>query len=81
MLKKGAATAGLQGVVRINKAGCMNQCGHGPMAVVYPEDVWYSGLDAEKATRILQDHVIGGDPVGQFRYIAPPGDNKLVDDA
>src|SRR5919197_1408953 len=41
-LKKGAAAAGLKGRVRINHAGCMNQCGHGPMVVVYPDDVWYA---------------------------------------
>src|SRR5919202_1088570 len=45
-LKKGAAAAGLAGIVRVNHAGCMNQCGHGPMVVVYPEDVWYAGAAA-----------------------------------
>lgn len=32
-LKQAAAAAGLKGRVRSNKAGCLNQCGHGPMAV------------------------------------------------
>ncbi len=35
--------------VRINKAGCFSQCGHGPMIVVYPENVWYARR-ARKAT-------------------------------
>ena len=30
--------------VRVNKAGCFSQCGHGPMIVVYPENVWYAGV-------------------------------------
>lgn len=79
-LKKGAAAAGLKGVVRVNKAGCMNQCGHGPMVVVYPDDVWYAGVDLDRAERILEEHVVGGRPVDDLRYVAPPGDNKLVDD-
>ena len=36
-LKRGVHRAGLKGAVRVNHAGCMNQCGHGPMVVVYPE--------------------------------------------
>ena len=37
-------------------------------------------VDRSKAARILQEHVIEGRPVEELRYIAPPGDNKLVDD-
>jgi (2Fe-2S) ferredoxin len=80
VLKKGAADAGLKGVVRVNKSGCMNQCGHGPMVVVYPDDVWYDAVDVARAARILQEHVVEGRPVEELRYVAPPGDNKLVDD-
>ena len=78
-LKKGAALAGLRGRVRINHAGCMNQCGHGPMVVVYPDDVWYANVDVAGAERILAEHVMGGRPVAEYLYHAPPGDNKLVD--
>jgi (2Fe-2S) ferredoxin len=78
-LKKGAAEHGLKGTVRVNYAGCMNQCGHGPMVVVYPDDVWYAGVDREGAQRILEEHVIGGMPVDSLRHVASPGDNKLVD--
>ncbi|HEX6315049.1 MAG TPA: (2Fe-2S) ferredoxin domain-containing protein [Gemmatimonadaceae bacterium] len=79
VLKKGAAALGLKGIVRINHAGCMNQCGHGPMVVVYPEDVWYAGVDADGARRILEEHLVGSRPVDDLRHVAPPGDNKLVD--
>lgn len=79
-LKKGAAERGLKGIVRINHSGCMNQCGHGPMVVVYPDDVWYAAVDHEGALRILDEHLVAGRPVEELRYIAPPGDNKLVDD-
>ncbi|HKY96654.1 MAG TPA: (2Fe-2S) ferredoxin domain-containing protein [Gemmatimonadaceae bacterium] len=79
IFKKGAAAAGLKGQVRINHAGCMNQCGHGPMVVIYPDDVWYSRVDENGARRILQEHIIEGTVVEDYRYIAPPGDNKLVE--
>ena len=79
-MKRAARDAGLQGKVRINRAGCMNQCGHGPMVVVYPEDCWYAGVTVDGAMRIVREHLVGGTPVGSLRYVAPPGDNKLVDD-
>ena len=78
VLKQGVKAAGLKGV-RVNHAGCMNQCGHGPMVVVYPDDVWYHHVDVHAAERILRDHLIGGRPVEAYRYHAPPGDNKLRD--
>ena len=59
-LKKGAAAAGLHGIVRVNHAGCMGQCGNGPMVDVYPEAIWYSHVDVTGAEQILLEHVIGG---------------------
>lgn len=78
-LKKEVAAAGLKGLVRVNHAGCMNQCGHGPMVVVYPEDTWYAGVDKEGARRIVEEHLVHGRPVDAYRYNAPPGDNKRCD--
>ena len=77
-LKKGVKEAGLKDTVRVNHAGCMNQCGNGPMVVVYPEDVWYARVSVRGARKILLQHLIGGHPVAEYRYIAPPGDNKRV---
>src|SRR5919198_3075483 len=71
-LKKGAAAAGLKGTVRINHAGCMNQCGHGPMVVVYPDDVWYAHVDVHGAQRIVREHLVGGRGVGADPHVAPP---------
>ncbi|HEX4931530.1 MAG TPA: (2Fe-2S) ferredoxin domain-containing protein [Gemmatimonadaceae bacterium] len=79
-MKREAKQAGLGDTVRVNKAGCMNQCGHGPMVVVYPEDTWYGGVDEEGGRRIVQEHLVRGTPVASLRYVAPPGDNKLVDE-
>jgi (2Fe-2S) ferredoxin len=79
VLKKAVAAAGMRGDVRVNNAGCMNQCGHGPMVVVYPEDIWYCQVDEEGARRIVDEHLMRGVIVDKYRYIAPPGDNKIVE--
>ena len=77
-LRAGVQKANRQGDVRINKAGCFSQCGHGPMIVVYPEDVWYAGVQESDLEEILTSHIIGGCPVERLRY-APgvPGANKI----
>jgi len=77
-LKRRVKVAGLRGVVRVNHAGCLNQCGHGPMVVVYPQDVWYARVDERGARRIVAEHLVGGRVVEDYRYHAPPGDNKDV---
>lgn len=75
-MKRAARHAGLDGVVRINRAGCMNQCGHGPMVVVYPDDVWYCDVDEKMGEQIVRRHLVQGRPVTRALYHAPPGDNK-----
>lgn len=75
-LKKQTAQAGLTGQVRINKAGCLNQCGHGPMVVVYPADRWYAAVRPEDAAEIVATDLVGDQPVARLLYAAPPGDNK-----
>jgi nitrite reductase/ring-hydroxylating ferredoxin subunit/(2Fe-2S) ferredoxin len=76
-LRAGAKKAG-RGDIRINKAGCFSQCGHGPMIVVYPENVWYSGVKESDLDEILNSHILGGKTVERLRY-APgkPGANKV----
>ena len=67
ILRAGAQKAG-RSDIRINKAGCFSQCGHGPMIVVYPEDVWYAGVRESDLDDILTSHIIGGLPVERLRY-------------
>ena len=67
-LRAGVQKANLQGAVRVNKAGCFSQCGHGPMIVVYPENVWYAGVRESDLEEILTSHIIGGYPVERLRY-------------
>lgn len=76
-LRTAVVEAGLKDRVRVNPSGCLGQCGHGPMVVVYPEDVWYHAVRPDDAARIVSEHLLGGRPVEALRYVAPPGDNKL----
>lgn len=58
------------GGVRVNKAGCLDRCAGGPVAVVYPEAVWYSFVDTADIDEIVERHLAGGDPVE--RLMLPP---------
>ena len=58
---------GLAGQVRINKSGCLDQCEHGPMVVVYPAGVWYGNVQPADASAIVEEHLVGGRPVERLR--------------
>jgi (2Fe-2S) ferredoxin len=75
-LKRGIAAAGLTGKVRINKSGCFNQCGHGPMAVIYPQNRWYAGVTPDDVDEIVAEDLVHDRPVARLLYQATPGDNK-----
>jgi (2Fe-2S) ferredoxin len=77
-LKEAVAKAGLRGSVRVNNAGCLDQCGHGPNLVIYPENIWYSHVTVEEARTIFTEHILGGTPVESLRFRPPrPGGHKL----
>ena len=66
-LQQRVKAAGLGATVRINKSGCLDQCEHGPTVVVYPEGVWYGGVQPEDAAEIVEQHLVGGRPVERLR--------------
>jgi (2Fe-2S) ferredoxin len=66
-LKKKAHDLGLKRLVRVNKAGCLDQCARGVTVVVYPEQVWYGGVKVEDVREIIEDHLLGGVPVERLR--------------
>lgn len=55
------------GKVRVNKAGCLDRCEHGPVAVVYPEAVWYTYVDEKDIDEIVESHLANGRPVERLR--------------
>ena len=63
--KQRVKAAGLngKGAVRVNKAGCLDRCAGGPVAVVYPEGVWYTFVDASDIDEIVDAHLVGGQVV------------------
>ena len=55
------------GGIRINKAGCLGRCERGPVAVVYPEGVWYNYIDREDIDEIINSHLREGKIVERLR--------------
>jgi (2Fe-2S) ferredoxin len=58
------------GGVRVNRAGCLDRCAGGPVAVVYPEAVWYTYVDQHDIDEIVDSHLKNGEIV-QRLLLAP----------
>ena len=69
---KGEKLAG-PGGVRVNKAGCLDRCAGGPVAVVYPEAVWYTFVDQHDIDEIVDSHLKNGQVVERLLLPASVG--------
>ena len=66
-IKDAIKEAGLKGKVRANELGCLDQCEHGPVVVVYPDAVWYTYVDRSDIDEIIEEHLRHGRIVERLR--------------
>lgn len=74
-LRKEIFSRGLKKEIRINKAGCFDACGHGPLVIVYPESIWYAHVKPEDCLEIVESHLLGDKPVTRLLY---DGSGRIV---
>lgn len=54
------------------KTGCLGVCGEGPIAVVYPERVWYNNMSGEPLSKVIEEHLAEGRPLEGYAFDPPP---------
>lgn len=55
------------GKIGISESRCLGRCEHGPVAVVYPNNIWYQYIDEDDVDDIINEHLIGGKAVKRLQ--------------
>ncbi|MEH2066207.1 MAG: (2Fe-2S) ferredoxin domain-containing protein [Nostoc sp.] len=54
--------------VTVMASSCLGQCGNGPMVLVLPDMIWYSAVQPDEVSLLVEDHLLGGQIVKQMLY-------------
>jgi (2Fe-2S) ferredoxin len=68
---------GIIGTVQPVRTGCLNRCQYGPVMLVEPGHYMYAHLDKEKIDRIIDEHIMGGNPVTEYLIEAEAWDEPI----
>lgn len=77
ILKDEIHKRGLENKVNVIKTGCFGFCEKGPIVKVVPDNTFYIEVDKEKAVKIVENHIVNGNPVDDFLY-HDPETNRLI---
>ncbi len=70
--------AGAQDSVKVKATGCHGLCEKGPVVVTQPDKVFYSSIQAEDATEIVEKTILGGEVVDRLLYVDPATKSKII---
>lgn len=54
--------------VTVTATGCLGQCGNGPMVLILPDRIWYSGVRPNEVPLVVEQHLLGGQEVEKMLY-------------
>ena len=65
-IQTGIETKGLFGKALLSTSSCLGPCSMGPVMVVYPDGIWYTGVKPEDVDEILDQHIANGQKVARL---------------